>query len=433
MPNFTCQTCGTQYADSSQPPEHCPICEDERRYVGLAGQKWTTMEELRKTHRLSLRFKEPYLIGLGIEPHFGIGQRALFLKTPEGNILWDCISLVDEAMVEALKAMGGLKAIAISHSHYYTSMVNWSWAFGGIPIYLHADDRHWVMRPDDAIVSWEGETQKLFGGLMLIRCGGHFAGGAVLHWPEGAEGKEALLSGDILQVVPDRKHVSFMWSYPNYIPLSAPVVERIVRAVEPFEYDRIYGAFWSMVIDHDGKQAVRRSAERYLRMSGGTGSDGRQATVMRPTEGRRVGVTGDVYRFLAVQENTNGRYAIFEATVPPGGGPPLHVHSREDEGFYILEGEITFRVEGQSVVGHAGTFVNLPPGVRHKFSNESPRIARMLILVSPAGLERMFQEAGTTLSEGEVAPPLSPEEIQRFLSAAPRYGITIFPPVAGKE
>jgi hypothetical protein len=124
MPNYICQTCGTQYAESSQPPERCPVCEDERQYVGLVGQKWTTMEELRKTHRLSLRAKEAGPIGLGIDPKFGNGQRALFLRTPEGNILWDCISLIDEAVVEAFRAMGGLKAIAISHPHYYTSMVD---------------------------------------------------------------------------------------------------------------------------------------------------------------------------------------------------------------------------------------------------------------------------------------------------------------------
>ena len=117
---------------------------------------------------------------------------------------------------------------------------------------------------------WEGEVQSLFGGLNLIHCGGHFAGGTVLHWPDGAGRKGALLSGDIIQVVPDCKHVSFMWSYPNYIPLSAVAVERIVAAVEPFTFDRIYGAFWGTVIDHEGKDVVRQSAKRYLRMIEGT-------------------------------------------------------------------------------------------------------------------------------------------------------------------
>jgi hypothetical protein len=257
-----------QYAESDQPPSSCAICQDERQYVKKTGQQWTTLEKLRLTNRNSLKFEEPGLIGVGIEPHFAIGQRALFLRTPKANVLWDCLSLLDEAIVEALKAMGGISAIAISHPHYYSSMVEWSRAFGDVTIYLHADDRQWVMRPDKAIVFWEGETKTLAEGLTLIRCGGHFEGGTVLHWAGCAGGRSALLSGDIIQVVPERKHVSFMYSYPNYIPLPASAIERIVSAVEPYQFDRIYGAFWDMVIEQDGKTVVKRSAERYLRAIG---------------------------------------------------------------------------------------------------------------------------------------------------------------------
>ena len=268
MPNFICTTCGTQHAESDQPPASCAICQDERQYIKVTGQQWTTLDKLRLTNRDSLKFKESGLIGVGMEPHFAIGQRALFLRTPKANLLWDCLPLLDEAVVEAVKAMGGISAIAISHPHYYSSMVEWSRAFGGVPIYLHAADRQWVMRPDKAIDFWEEETRTLAEGLTLIRCGGHFDGGTVLHWAGGAEGRGALLSGDIIQVVPDRKHVSFMYSYPNYIPLSASAIERIVRAVEPFGFDRVYGAFWDMVIEADGKAVVQRSAERYLRAIG---------------------------------------------------------------------------------------------------------------------------------------------------------------------
>src|SRR5262249_31451149 len=212
--------------------------------------------------------EEPGLIGLGIDPQFAIGQRALFLRTPAGNVLWDCLSLLDEAVVEALRALGGISAIAISHPHYYSSMVEWSRAFGNAPIYLHAADRQWVMRPDQAIAFWEGEAKVLAEDLTLIRCGGHFDGGTVLHWAGGAGGKGALLTGDIIQVVADRKNVSFMYSYLNYLPLPASAIERIVKAVEPFSFDRIYGAFWDMVIEADGKAVVRRSAERYLKAIG---------------------------------------------------------------------------------------------------------------------------------------------------------------------
>lgn len=269
MPHFICTTCGTQYAESQQPPSACTICEEPRQYVKATGQQWTTLDRLRLTNRNSIKFKEPGLIGIGMEPHFAIGQRALFLRSPGGNILWDCLPLVDQAVVECLQALGGISAIAISHPHYYSSMVEWSRAFGDVPIYLHADDHQWVMRPDKDIIFWRGETNSLGDGLTLIRCGGHFDGGTVLHWAGGAEGRGALLSGDIIQVVPDRKHVSFMWSYPNYIPLLASAVERIVAAVEPLQYDRIYGAYWDMVIAQDGKEVVKESAERYVRAIGG--------------------------------------------------------------------------------------------------------------------------------------------------------------------
>jgi hypothetical protein len=265
MTNFICTTCGTQHTDSEQPPAACAVCEDDRHYVKAIGQQWTTLERLRLTNRNSIRFEEPGLIGIGIDPHFAIGQRALFLRTPQANVLWDCLPLLDEAVVEMVRALGGVSAIAISHPHYYASMVEWSRAFGGVPIHLHAADRQWVMRPDKNITFWDGDTKPLGDGLTLVRCGGHFDGGTVLHWPGGADGKGALLTGDIIQVVADRKHVSFMYSYPNYVPLSAGVVDQIVRAVEPFAYDRVYGAFWDTVIERDGKAAVARSAERYRR------------------------------------------------------------------------------------------------------------------------------------------------------------------------
>ena len=150
--------------------------------------------------------------------------------------------------------------------------------------------------------------------------------------------------------------------------------------------------------------------------------------VTRPSDGRSLSVLGDLYRFLAVGADTDGSYALWEALIPGGGGPPLHVHSREDEGFFVLEGEVTFRVEERTVEAGPGTFLNLPPGVRHTFSNESAGLARMLIMVAPAGLEKMFQETGSPLDgTASTLPPVTPEDINKILAAAPRYGITIFP------
>ncbi|HEX5322403.1 MAG TPA: hypothetical protein VFW40_01360, partial [Capsulimonadaceae bacterium] len=262
--NFICVTCGTQFAESSQPPVRCPICEDERQYVGFDGQQWTTLAELRGDHHNEVREEEAHLISLVTQPKFGIGQRAFVIQTAEGNLLWDCLSLLDDSARQRIASMGGLRAIAISHPHYYTTMVEWSRAFGNAPVYLHEADHEWVMQPDDSIVYWSEETSPLFGGLTLIRGGGHFEGGAMLHWPQGAGGKGALFSGDIIQVVPDRRWVSFMYSYPNYIPLGAAAVQRLVNVVQPFDFDRIYGAFSAMTIVSDGKAAISRSADRYL-------------------------------------------------------------------------------------------------------------------------------------------------------------------------
>jgi len=271
MPCFICITCGTQYPPAESPPATCPICEEPRQYVRAAGQDWTTLDALRRAHQNAFRQYEPGLVGLGTFPAFAIGQRALLLCTPDGNVLWDCISLIDEATVTLVRGLGGIAAIAISHPHYYTTMAEWSAAFGA-PIHLHAADRRWVMRPDPAVRFWEGERRELLPGVTLIRCGGHFAGGTVLHWAGGAGGRGALLSGDILQVAPDLRHVSFMRSYPNMIPLPRPAIERITASLAPFAFESIYGAFFDRVIPAGGKAAVARSAARYIAAISGDGS-----------------------------------------------------------------------------------------------------------------------------------------------------------------
>jgi len=184
-------------------------------------------------------------------------------REPAG-VLWDCISLVDDATVKAVWKLGGIRAIAISHPHFYASMIEWSRAFGGVPVYLHAADRQWVMRPDPAIHFWEGDTHELGDGVTLIRCGGHFAGSTALHWAAGAEGRGALLTSDTLTVVSDSRYLSFMYSYPNLIPLPKDAIEQIVRRVEPFAFERIYGGWFERVVAEDAKAAVARSAERYM-------------------------------------------------------------------------------------------------------------------------------------------------------------------------
>jgi hypothetical protein len=264
MPAFICSACGTQYPPSEAPPGACLACTDERQFVPASGQSWTTLEGLRKAHNNKFRRLAKGITTIETTPAFGIGQRAMLAHTSSGNVLWDCIALIDDATVDLLNGIGGVSAIAISHPHYYTTMVEWSHALGGVPIYLHVADRQWVMRADPAVQFWEGDTKTIGPDLTLIRLGGHFDGGTVLHWSGWSEGRSVLLSGDILQVVPSG-HVSFMWSYPNLIPLSAAKVERMAKILDPFAFDAVYGAFSGRnQIDANGKQVVAASVARYI-------------------------------------------------------------------------------------------------------------------------------------------------------------------------
>lgn len=260
-----CATCGAWFPDAAEPPQRCVICDDERQYVPEGGQRWTTPDELAEGRTTDVRDLEPGLRGVGLDPSFAIGQRLLLVETPAGNVVWDMIPLVTDEGVRAIRDRGPVQAIAVSHPHFYSATSAWSEALGGVPILLHAADRDFVTRPHPAIEHWDGDALELPGQLTLLRLGGHFEGGTVLHWPCGADGLGVLLSGDVVMVVPDRRYVSFMWSYPNLVPLPAHEVVRMAAALEPWQFDRIVGAWWTHVIRAGAKDAVRRGAERYVR------------------------------------------------------------------------------------------------------------------------------------------------------------------------
>src|SRR5438552_7373766 len=268
MENFICIQCGTQFDATVDPPARCTICKDERQFVHYGGQQWKTLERLAADYHNRLEDEAAQLLGIGIEPEFAIGQRALLLQSPRGNLLWDCISLLDGETIAEVNARGGIRAIVISHPHFYSSMIQWAECFGA-QIFLHAADREWVMRKSPRIQFWDGATLSLWDGLTLINCGGHFEGGTVLHCPAASRGrgsKGALLTSDIITVVQDRRYVSFLRSYPNLIPLGPAAIHRILERIEPFPFDQIYGAWWKAKVLSDAKAAVRRSAERYLRV-----------------------------------------------------------------------------------------------------------------------------------------------------------------------
>jgi glyoxylase-like metal-dependent hydrolase (beta-lactamase superfamily II) len=268
--SYICGTCGTQFPERETPPALCPICADDRQYLPPQGQWWTTLEELRQEHTNRFDEIEPGITRIVTEPKFGIGQQAHLVETPHGNILWDCIALIDDHTVAEIERRGGIKGIAISHPHYYTTMVEWSRALGNVPIWLHAANRGWVMNPDDAIEYFNDDTFEPIPGLTIIRSGGHFPGAMVLHWTgdpnaEATQRRDGvLLSGDIITVVADRRWVTFMYSYPNSIPLDPATVRRMVDLVTPFPFERVHDAFDKHVLE-DGSAAIARSADRYIR------------------------------------------------------------------------------------------------------------------------------------------------------------------------
>lgn len=271
MEHYLCTTCGTQYAPSFSEPDQCLICEDERQYVNWHGQSWTTMAALSDSYSNTIRQLEPNLYGISIEPTLGIGQRALLVRSAGGNVLWDCLPLIDEATIRFIEQLGGLKAIAISHPHFYGSMVEWSKAFGKVPVYIHAADRDWVMRPAEEINFWEGDRLPLWDDMQLIRCGGHYPGSSVMHYGGGGGGRGALFTSDTLQVTMDRRYVSFMQSFPNLIPLSGEKVIGIAHQLQDVAYDRIYGGWFERNILSNAKEAVEQSVHRYLRAIGQQG------------------------------------------------------------------------------------------------------------------------------------------------------------------
>jgi hypothetical protein len=267
MTIFCCRACGTSFPPQETTPAACPICQDARQYVPAGGQSWISRADLARTHRNAWKSHEKNIFSIQTVPAFAINQRALLLQTPDGNILWDCVSLLDAATEDLIHGLGGLSAIAISHPHYYSTMQDWASAFKA-PIYLHSADREWIMRPSPSIRLWDGETHALNPLVTLIRGGGHFPGGTVLHWNGAEDGKSVLLVGDIVQVTPGAHQVSFMWSYPNMLPLSLVEVRGVADRLSSWSFERIYGAFAGQDVERCADEVVTRSAKRYIERLG---------------------------------------------------------------------------------------------------------------------------------------------------------------------
>ncbi len=265
MPVWICTTCANHYPDAAEPPPACRICDDERQWVPPAGQGWTTIGELRAAgHHSVVREVEPGLLGVGVDPPVGIGQRGLLVATDAGNLLWDPPGYLDDAAVGAVRAAGELRAVTASHPHFYGAMVEWAHALDA-EILLPDADAGWVTRPDPAERRWSASLAVL-PGVTLVQCGGHFPGSAVVHVAAAADGAGALLTGDTIFVTPGEDRLTFVWSAPNRLPLPERAVRLVVDAVAPYAFARIYGGWWQPVVRRDARAILEASAERYIQV-----------------------------------------------------------------------------------------------------------------------------------------------------------------------
>lgn len=256
---WVCETCGVEHAEAIGV---CAICADERQWVPAAGQRWTSLQDLAAAgRRVRIVELEPDLFGITVEPTVGIGHQAHLVRTPTGNLLWDPVGYLDEEAVARVRELGDVAAIAASHPHMFGVQVEWSRALGGVPVLVSQADVEWVRRPDPVIETWSGRHE-LTPGLTLHQLGGHFPGSSIVHWPAGAAGKGALLVSDTIHANPDRATVTFLRSFPNRIPLSPAVVQRITDALAPLAFDRLYDNF-GKAIASGAAAAVSRSADRY--------------------------------------------------------------------------------------------------------------------------------------------------------------------------
>lgn len=150
--------------------------------------------------------------------------------------------------------------------------------------------------------------------------------------------------------------------------------------------------------------------------------------IVEPNNGKHIAVAGDINTIIVSKEDTGGRYSFIEAKVFPGGGPVPHIQTHEHEGFYVIEGQLTFNVNNKRIEAKPGTFVNVPPNVLHSFKNETNAIAKLIIILSPPGMEQLFVDVGVEVSDTSLKPPpITKEQIQKFASLAAKYGMEIRP------
>lgn len=259
---ISCVTCAVEFGfDRSNLPDRCPICSDERQYVPATGQAWVAQAELAESTEVRVEQLGPNQWGVTAEG-VGIGQTMQVVRTDGGVLLWDPVGFVDATTVDFIRSLGPTLAIVASHPHMYGAQVTWSRALDDAPVLIHSADRAWVQRPDPVQREWNGRL-RLAGGLELMTVGGHFPGSAIVHWAQAADGAGIVLAGDTVMVNPDRRTVAFLRSYPNKIPLSGAVTERIAGEFANLRFKQIWSNFGN-VITNRADELVQDAARRHI-------------------------------------------------------------------------------------------------------------------------------------------------------------------------
>lgn len=256
-----CTTCGTQFPLNSD-IEICSICAEERQYVPRSGQSWTTHRQLLKNHTNKIVQLNDNLYEIVIEPSFAIGQRAFLVLSESGNVLWDCIPLLDEKTINFINSKGGIKAIAISHPHYYSNMNDWAETFN-CSIYIHKKDAPYIANFGNRVLLWEGNEKIVWDDLKLINIGGHFDGSSVMIISSMSK-DGTMLTGDTMYLSLSKKHFAIMYSYPNRIPLPISEIKRIKERLNAISFDTIYGFYSYQNVIGNAKEILKISFERYL-------------------------------------------------------------------------------------------------------------------------------------------------------------------------
>jgi glyoxylase-like metal-dependent hydrolase (beta-lactamase superfamily II) len=257
-----CTTCGTQFVDTKLTSGNCPVCSNDRQHIPAKGQAWTKMEDLQNTYsNLIIRLSDT-LYEIKTLPKFAIGQKAFLILSPNGNILWDCISLLNEATIEFIKSKGGLKAIVVSHPHFYSSINDWAETFN-CPIYIHQNDEEFIYTKGSRVTLWKGAEKELWDGIIIKNIGGHFPGSSILIVPF-LSAKGTIFCSDTFFISPNKKHVSVMYSYPNFIPVSLSEIKRINESMINISFDTLIGALENQKISPNAKEILHASFLKYI-------------------------------------------------------------------------------------------------------------------------------------------------------------------------